>query len=98
MKQVKLKLHPYFENWTGHCQITYTAKNDHNETIVYCLQDNGEKFGGVRLMRCSQDGEPSHEVKFRKDVKALFEKPQGDSRLEKLIVSWIENYEKEQDQ
>lgn len=94
-KIVKLSLHPYFERHTGHCQITYTAKNDAGQTVVYCLQDNGKNFGGVRLMRCSQDGEPSHEVTFDKKYKPVFEKPTGDSELEQLVREWIDkNQEK----
>lgn len=43
---------------TGHCQITYTSRNLRGQLLTYCLQDEGERFGGVRLMRCSNDGEP----------------------------------------
>lgn len=87
MKPIEMKLKSNWEYHTGHCQITYVT----SERLTYCLQDNGAKFGGVRLMRCTDDGEPSHEVSFTKPLK--FEKPSGDSRLEKLVIEWIENYE-----
>lgn len=94
MKTVKFKLHPYWMSHTGHCQITYSAKNDLDQKIVYCLQDNGEKFGGVRLMRCSEDGEPCHEIKIDSTKYIpVFEKPPGDSRLEKLVKEWINKNE-----
>jgi len=60
-------------NNVGHCQITYHSWNAYGELLVYCLQDNGKKFGGIRLMRCSRDGEPSHEVKLT--ASAYFEVP-----------------------
>lgn len=93
MKIIKLKLHPNYKRHVDHCQITYLARNNNGERIAYCLQDNGDKFGGIRLMRCSEDGEPSHECSF-KTVRAEFEKPTGDSKLEKLCREWIENYER----
>lgn len=91
-KTVKFKLHPHWQRHTGHCQITYTTKNEAGQRLVYCLQDNGERFGGVRLMRCTQDGEPSHEVKFTHII-AQFERPPEDSKLEELVNAWIDRYE-----
>ena len=92
IKKIEMNLHPHYERHLGHCQITYTSRNDNGERLTYCLQDNGEKFGGIRLMRCSDDGEPSHEVKFTRPLH--FEKTKGDSRTEILANQWIENYEK----
>lgn len=93
MKQVIMKLHPYWQRHAGHCQITYVTRNDTGQRLVYCLQDNGQLFGGVRLMRCSQEGEPCHQVSFN-DRRAVFEKPKGDSKLEADVRIWIENYDK----
>jgi hypothetical protein len=42
----------------GHGQLTY--KSDLG--LVYCFQEY--ERGKVRFMRCSSDGEPSHEVKI----------------------------------
>ncbi len=90
---IKFKLHSDWEKFTGHCQITYVSKNSQGQKIVHCLQDNGEKYGGIRLMRCSQDGEPAYEVKIPGPV--IFEKPKGDSKLELLTRIWIEKREKQ---
>lgn len=85
------KLHPNWQRFTGHCQITFTTKNQNNQTIVYCLQDNGEKFGGVRLMRCTQDGEPSHEAIPKSRLE--FERPPIEDKLTKLVNDWITKHE-----
>lgn len=92
MKTIHLKLHPRWRDHTGHCQITYTTRNEAGQKLVYCLQDNGDKFGGVRLMRCSQDGEPSHEVEFTSHI-AVFERPPRESRLEVKVNAWIDRHE-----
>lgn len=99
MKTVEMKLLKH-QNHIGHCQLTYTSKNDLGQRLVYCLQDQGENFGGIRLLRCTQECEPCHEVKFT-EVRAVFEKPQPveyDSEyalnLKRLCVDWIENYER----
>jgi hypothetical protein len=84
-----------WQHFAGHCQVTYQTKNAHNESIYYCLQDNGINCGGVKLLRCSDDCEPSHEVRLKKDSNVIFERPTGDSRLEKLVNEWIDNFEKE---
>lgn len=77
----------------GHCQINYYCKNDLNQMICYCLQDNGFLHGGVRLMRCSKDFEAAYEVHFNNNIICNFEKPKGDSKLELTIIDWIKNYE-----
>lgn len=95
---VKLKLLTH-QNLIGHCQLTYTCLNSSRQRLVYCLQDQGERFGGVRAMRCTQEGEPEYQVDFR-EVRAVFEKPtpgKYDSdyalRLKLLCSRWIERYE-----
>jgi hypothetical protein len=89
----QFKLHPNWQSHTGHCQITYTTKNEDNQKIVYCLQDNGENHGGVRLMRCSQDGEPSHVAQPSSRIE--FERPPIDDRLTKIVNEWITKHESE---
>ena len=86
-------LHPNWWSHTGHCQITYTTKNSDNQKIVYCLQDNGEKHGGVRLMRCSQDGEPSHEATPKSRLE--FARPPIEDKLTQLVNDWITKHESE---
>jgi hypothetical protein len=85
------KLHPSWQAHTGHCQITYTTKNEHNQKIVYCLQDNGDKYGGIRLMRCTQDGEPSHEAKPKYLLN--FERPPIEDSLTQKFNDWINKHE-----
>ena len=97
MKTIIMKLNRdsrMYRDGLGHCQITYTSKNDKGEALVYCLQDSGEKYGGIRLMRCSQDGEPSHGVSFPADCKVIWEKPSGESldKTELLAIEWIDQF------
>ncbi len=77
----------------GFCQLNYFLFLD-NRKFHYCLQDNGEKFGGIRLMRCTQDYEPNYEAKI---PCATFEKPIVDHefdseytiKLKNLCLDWI---------
>lgn len=94
METINLKL-AKFQNHIGHCQLTYTCRNDEGQKLVYCLQEDYP--GHLRLMRCTSDGEPSHEVRFTK-VKAVFERPTDEpydseyaSKLKKLVNEWIDN-------
>lgn len=87
MKTIEMKLvNDYAYGFgLGHCQVTYISKNDKGQKLVYCLQEHH----GIRLMRCSQDGEPSHEVKFPDDILVKWEMPKGDSETETLAKRWI---------
>lgn len=96
MKTVKMTL-AKTQRLIGHCQLTYTSKNDEGQKLVYCLQDTGT---AVRLLRCTQDGEASHEVRFTQ-VRAEFERPvpaDNDSEytieLKSKCTAWIDAYEK----
>jgi len=83
----------------GHCQLNYIAKNDIGQTLQYCLQDRGEKHGGIRLMRCSQDFEANYEIfNFKDEYDIEFEKPiikSSDSEytetLKRLCIQWIDS-------
>lgn len=92
--KVVFKIHPDWERWSGFCRIVYISKNDKNQKILYCLQDDGSRFGGVKLYRCSLDGEPSYEIKLKPNSGFEFEKPTGESGLEKLVKIWIEENNK----
>lgn len=70
----------------GFCRINYKAKNNNNETIYYCLQDEGAAHGGVLCYRSTQDMEPSHQVKGNRE---LFEVPAGDSAIEKAVREYL---------
>ena len=75
---------------SGNCRVYFkTQKNKQS----YCLQDEGEKFGGMRLYRCTDNDwrEPSHEPKFSRII--LFERPKIDCELTRKAVAWIDKYE-----
>jgi hypothetical protein len=79
---MKFKLHSID---TGFCRVYYTTRNESNERIIYCIQDNGKE--GVELYRCSRDGEPSHPVKFKEPLqnilplfKNVYPIPEGNER------------------
>lgn len=53
----------YIDN--GFCRINYTKKTK-EATYYYCLQDEGENYGGVCFYVCADDDfEPSHQVDFK---------------------------------
>lgn len=79
----------------GHCQITYHSWNEYGELLVYCLQDNGKNFGGIRLLRCSRDGEPSWPVKrisvpFKMEIPQITEYDSNYAiQLKAMCKEWI---------
>lgn len=74
-------------------RVYYTTKNELGEKLLYCLQYDGERCGGVKLYRCTKEGEPSHPTPFKEGVRAkdLMEVPMGDTRIENYVREWIEN-------
>lgn len=76
---------------TGFCRINYEVLNDKGETIYYCLQDEGENYGGMQLYRSTEDEEPSHRVAFKEGIyaKNMMEKPTGNTEIEILARQWI---------
>lgn len=80
---------------SGFCRIYYKTNNQHGQKILYCLQDEGGSHGGIKLYRCTEEGEPSHEVSFKNDV--YFELPSddhggidyGEDKLKALCHDWI---------
>jgi hypothetical protein len=101
MKTVKMKLLEW-QDHIGHCQLTYSTRNEDGQRLIYCLQDRGPRWKPqVTLLRCTQDGEPSHEVAF-KQVRAEFERPtpgpydsEYAQELKRLCNEWIDQYESE---
>lgn len=71
----------------GHCQVTYRTKNANNENIYYCLQE--ESRDRIRMMRCSQDGEPSHPATPKSDSIIEIEIVPGNSRLAIVCNKYI---------
>jgi hypothetical protein len=88
MKVVKLKI---VEVNPGFCQITYSCRNDQDQRIFYCLQDNG--YGGktqIRLLRATQEYEPDYEInKLKEGYYFEFEVPTGDSNIEAACREYI---------
>ena len=81
MKQFK-----YFGEDSGFCRIDYKYINDKGQVFYYCFQDEGENYGGIRFLRCTQDGEPSHEVTPRE---WNFEPVKGNSELANKVREFI---------
>jgi len=93
-KNVNLKI-----DWvdTGFCIVVYKTQNDLGQTIKYGLQDEGDNFGGIRLMRCTYDGEPMYEVKkIKPEYEFNFEMATGNSKLENLVNEFIQKRSWEQ--
>jgi len=44
----KLKIHS-IDN--GFCRVMYYVKNNNNQTLYYCLQDEGANYGGGYLVQ-----------------------------------------------
>jgi hypothetical protein len=83
----------------GFCRIHYVTRNDKNESLYYCLQDDGRgadwanSSNGIVLYRCSKDWEPSYPINFKLPARELMEIPTGDSELELKAKEWIETHE-----
>lgn len=84
------KLHPFYERHLGHCQVTYVTKNNQGQKIVYCLQ---QEFKTVRLMRCTQDGEPQNRAYPQSLIN--FERPKIEDSLTAMVNEWINRHEVE---
>jgi hypothetical protein len=72
----------------GFCRINYVTRNEKNERLYYCLQQSSHT--AVSLYRCTQDGEPSHEVTMLRPAIELFEKPSEAGKLEDMVRTWID--------
>lgn len=70
----------------GYCRVNYKAVNSAGQTIFYCLQDEGENYGGVICYRCSSDFEPQYPMNYRKEQ---FEVPTGDSAIETVVRDYL---------
>lgn len=72
----------------GFCRVYYNYVNSQGQKLLYCLQDEGENYGGVKCYRCSKDGEPDYTV-TPKGV--TFEKPTGTTETEKAVLKYLDN-------
>lgn len=84
-KQKFLKVHSVDE---GFGRINFKYLNEQGYNVYYCLQEYSHGF--LKFYRCSQDGEPSHEVP---SSGFIFQLPNplvhGDTTLMKLVWSFI---------
>ena len=76
----------------GFCRVMYELTNSKGQTLLYCLQDEGPRCGGVTFYRCTDDwGEPSHEVK-PDPLKVTFERPTWDNETTRAVNKWIDAF------
>lgn len=54
------KIMRYHSTDEGNCRVYYTTMSEGKQRLIYCLYE--AERGVLKLYRCSQDGEPSHEV------------------------------------
>lgn len=74
----------------GFCRIVYSAINEDNKKVYYCLQDEGEDFGGIVCYRCSNsDGEPCYPIVY--DY-SRFEIPTGSTEIEISVRNFIQSH------
>lgn len=78
----------YIDN--GFCRIVYSIRNEQDQKIFYCLQDEG-KHDGIKMYRCTKEHEPSHVAKPNSVIS--IEIPKGQTDLEKGIFEYINNHE-----
>jgi hypothetical protein len=82
------KLHPTKAINQGFCRINYISYWE-GKRFHHCLQDDGIQ---ITFYLCSIDYEPMYEVSTSSnDKKAMFEKPIGNSELERKVRAWIDN-------
>lgn len=79
----------------GFCRVNYVARNDDNQKVYYCIQNDGPP-DGLNLYRCTDQPwrEPSH-IKKCTDWN-IFEIPTGDSAIEIEIRDFLNKKLKEQ--
>jgi hypothetical protein len=71
----------------GFCRVNYSTKNPAGETVFYCLQDEGARYGGVCCYRSTKELEPDYPVYFLLNHK--FEVPTGDSAIEITVRKFL---------
>lgn len=71
----------------GFCRVNYVKKNNQNQLIHCCIQDDG-RGGGVNVYRQTKDGEPQNKIiPVRYDI---FQIPTGDSAIEIIVRDFLE--------
>ena len=88
---MKFKLKIY-EIDNGFCRISYKVKNLHDQTIYYCIQDEGDQCGNCIIYRQTSDGEPDYPIKLD-FTQVEFEIPTGDSDIEIAVRDFLKTKE-----
>ena len=70
----------------GYCRVNYKATNSEGQVVFYCLQDEGDRYGGVICYRCSDGFEPQHEIRYKR---SMFEVPTGYSDIEIIVRNYL---------
>jgi hypothetical protein len=77
------------ETKSGFQQVLFEAKTiKHKRPFLYCFQYEGPRMGFI-FYRCSLDGEPSHEVDYKKTI-ASIDFP-NESPVEKDFLKWAKS-------
>lgn len=78
----------------GFCRITFKAQSESGASVYYCLQDEGERYGGVILYRSTSEYEPEYAVKnFKNGFDIAFQLPPENFELGKKCADWIRRFE-----
>jgi hypothetical protein len=77
----------------GFCRVVFNVKNDKDEKIFYCFQDEGENAGGIQLYRCNIDPveggyEPAYKVKINAPIVFAIFDPKN--KLEEKVYHFID--------
>jgi hypothetical protein len=74
----------------GFDRLVYQAKNDSDQIVYYCFQDDF----GITFYRCSDCDyfEPQRKIKLRNNnILKMFEIPSGDSEIENKVRQYLTN-------
>lgn len=76
----------------GFCRVLYSTKNDQNQKIYYCIQE--EFKNSCVLYRCSQGPyfEPMSPSKIKAEATIIMEVPSGDTQLEQAVRQYIKEH------
>jgi hypothetical protein len=72
---------------SGYCRIVYRVEGT---DFFYCLQDEGENYGGVILYKCTSDHEPMYQARLLSPTQ--IEIPKGDCFMSLVVSKFIEDH------
>ena len=77
----------------GFCRVNYVAKNDADQNVYYCIQDEGNN--DVQFYRCTGQPwcEPNYTIKC--SDWSIIEIPTGDSEIEITVRDFLNKKLKE---